>query len=238
MRVAITTIVAATAFTALGISEAAATAPPDGTNWTGFYGGIHLGADSTRAKSTGSHFDGGEGFFCCGSNPASFSTRHAPTQFQAGGQAGFNYQMGNFILGVEGDASWIGGGRGVQSFDGAEGQADSVTSKVDGLYTIRGRAGFLYNDIYLFATGGAAFSNIRFRFMSEEGLTSTMHLSDGWTVGGGAETFLWPNLSLSVTGLYVDLGSKSMDSTDAFDEVTWRATAKQFIWSLALNYHL
>jgi outer membrane immunogenic protein len=238
MRVAITTIVAATAFTALGVSEASAMAPPDGTNWTGFYGGLHLGIDATRNKSYGTHTsDGGEGF-CCGEGSTNFSTRHAPTQFQGGGQAGFNYQIGSFILGVEGDASWIGGGTGTEAFDGAEGGTDTVKSKADGLYTIRGRAGFLYNDIYLFATGGAAFSNVRFRFTSPEGLTSNTHLSSGWTVGGGAETFITPTLSISITGLYVDLGSKSMDSFDDFDEVNWRTTAKQFVTSFAINYHL
>ena len=72
-------------------------APPAGAlpvtyDWTGFYVGGHIGygwADKSWQDLVG------------------FGTvSHKADGFLGGGQAGFNYQIGMFVLGVEGDVSW------------------------------------------------------------------------------------------------------------------------------------
>ena len=72
-------------------------APPAGAlpvtyDWTGFYVGGHIGygwADKSWQDLVG------------------FGTvSHKADGFLGGGQAGFNYQTGMFVLGVEGDVSW------------------------------------------------------------------------------------------------------------------------------------
>jgi len=242
MRSTLTTIIAAGAITAAGAGEAMATGPQSG--WSGFYTGVHFGFDMPRNKTLGTHvFDGGEGYeggegYDGGEGTASFATRSMPTQFTVGGVLGFNYQIGSFIVGLEGDANWINGGYSPDTFIGGDGGTGTVWSKADGLYTIRGRAGILVNDIFIFGTGGAAFSNTTLRWQSATGLDASAHLSSGWTVGGGAETFICPNLSLVVQGLYVDLGHKDVSAYDYESSVELRAYAQQFIWTVGLNYHL
>ena len=61
-------------------------------NWTGVYIGIHGGAD---------------GFYNHWLAPPIFDAgAHSGTSWLAGGQAGFNYQIASWVIGVEGQFSW------------------------------------------------------------------------------------------------------------------------------------
>ena len=62
----------------------------------------------------------------------------------AGGQAGYNWQFGNAVVGVEGDLGRKGGG----ALD--PGQAGAWQGSV------RGRAGIASDRLFLYGTGGAA----------------------------------------------------------------------------------
>src|SRR3954463_15721237 len=82
---------------AADISRPVYKAPPAGAlpvayDWTGFYIGGHVGygwADKTW------------------SDPFNFGTvSHNADGFLGGGQAGFNYQVGQFVFGAEGDFTW------------------------------------------------------------------------------------------------------------------------------------
>jgi outer membrane immunogenic protein len=106
--------------------------------------------------------------------------------FVGGAQIGYNYQMGSFVIGVEGDLQYadLGGasyavpGVGIVSYDNS-----------DWFGTVRARAGFAFDRALVYATGGFAFADDR----------------AGWTVGGGVEYAITNNLSLKVEGLYVNL---------------------------------
>ena len=81
---------------AADISRPVYKAPPAGAlpvayDWTGFYVGGHVGygwADKDWRDAFG------------------LVTTHSADGFLGGGQAGFNYQINQFVLGVEGDVSW------------------------------------------------------------------------------------------------------------------------------------
>src|SRR5580700_6163003 len=66
-------------------------APP--FSWTGFYVGGNLGGAWANTTITDSLFG------------LNFSNRNNAV-FVAGGQAGFNYQFSNVVVGVEGDFDW------------------------------------------------------------------------------------------------------------------------------------
>ncbi|WP_114943662.1 outer membrane protein [Microvirga calopogonii] len=106
--------------------------------------------------------------------------------FVGGAQAGYNYQIGSFVVGLEGDIQYADfGGNDVILADGTI--ADFNNS--DWFGTVRARAGVAFDRALIYATGGFAFA---------DGAT-------GWTVGGGIEYAITNNLSAKVEGLYVNL---------------------------------
>src|ERR1700733_10789714 len=79
-------------------------------NWSGFYAGLHVGAATDKGDLNGTVFDG---IFVDRESLSSFQK----TGFIGGGQIGYNWQMGQTVLGLEADASWTGTKSSQQSFD-------------------------------------------------------------------------------------------------------------------------
>ncbi len=80
-------------------------------NWTGFYAGVNVGGSSSRANTSSiTDCPTSGGYFCDGS-PAGLANRAAieadgsgsfnRNAFTGGGQIGYNWQIGNFVLGPE-----------------------------------------------------------------------------------------------------------------------------------------
>jgi outer membrane immunogenic protein len=115
-----------------------------------------------------------------------------------GGTLGYNYQMNQIVLGLEGDGSWSGiGGSGTCT----GGLACSVRN--NWLATARGRLGFAWDRFMPYVTGGAAFGDIRSSVATFADSTST---KTGWTAGGGIEAAIAGPWTAKVEYLYVDLG--------------------------------
>jgi outer membrane immunogenic protein len=118
----------------------------------------------------------------------------------AGGTLGYNYQTGNIVLGIEGDAAWT-------DIKGtAACGALTCETKNNWLATVRGRAGYAFGRFLPYITGGAAFGDIK---TSVSGLGSSNETRVGWTAGGGLEANIAGPWSAKVEYLYVDLGSGS-----------------------------
>ncbi|MEH2529482.1 opacity protein-like surface antigen [Bradyrhizobium sp. AZCC 1614] len=77
--------------------------------------------------------------------------------------------------------------------------------------TVRGRAGYAFNNVLFFGTGGLAFGELR---ATTFGLTES-HTNVGWTLGAGAEVGLAPNWSAKIEYLYVDLANSNFVITGA-----------------------
>lgn len=154
-------------------------------DWTGFYVGVFGGGGWGRHDYA---------------NPA--STHYGSSGVLLGGTAGYNWQAGRIVLGVEGDIGWanIGG-----STVPAVGLAHD--SELQWLGSVRGRAGFALNDLLLYGTGGWAFGSVR-NVSTNAGLVDAFTVSkSGWTVGAGAEYAVAPNWSAKLEYRYTDLGS-------------------------------
>jgi outer membrane immunogenic protein len=141
-------------------------------DWTGFHLGALLGwtwADAETGAPEGDvEADGIDG----------------------GAYAGFDYQMGNFVLGVEGDLI-------VSGVDGEEGPL-SVDQGLNG--SLRARAGIALDQFLLYGTGGAALTEVELG----RGGTSDDATLWGWTVGAGAETMITDNITARVEYRYTD----------------------------------
>jgi outer membrane immunogenic protein len=196
MKTLLLGLLTATAITTAGVSAASAadlpmrSAPPAPIiaaapifTWTGFYVGVNAGYgwsddDFDAVDFADDEDDGG---------------------FIGGAQVGYNYQIGSFVVGLEGDIQYADFGR-----DGAFTFTDPDTGEVftdefessDWFGTVRARAGVAFGQALIYATGGFAFADD----------------ANGWTAGGGVEYAFTNNLSLKIEGLYV-----SLDNDDDFD---------------------
>jgi outer membrane immunogenic protein len=116
-----------------------------------------------------------------------------------GGTAGFNWQTGQVVLGIEGDVDWSG-----VSGTTAMLCAAGCTTGNDWLGTARGRVGYAFDRFLPYVTGGLAVGDIGASTPGFAGATQT-HL--GWTIGAGMEVAIVGNWSAKAEFLHVDLGS-------------------------------
>jgi outer membrane immunogenic protein len=152
-------------------------------NWTGFYAGINggYGWGSSNWSALPSSFDINGGLF--------------------GGQIGYNWQFGQFVYGLEGDADWtdLHGSSNVLVCGLA-----ACRTKNDFLSTVRGRVGYAADRWMPYLTGGLAVGDIRTSTPAFAGVDQT---NAGWTIGGGVEAALVGNWTAKAEYLYVDLGN-------------------------------
>jgi outer membrane immunogenic protein len=124
-----------------------------------------------------------------------------PSGFAGGVQAGYNWQNGPWVFGVEGD---------IQA-SGAEQTFAPWKFSNPWFGTLRGRAGYALNNVLFYGTGGLAFGELR---ANTFGLTES-NTNAGWTLGVGAEMGFAPNWSAKVEYLYVDLNNSNFVVTGA-----------------------
>lgn len=110
--------------------------------------------------------------------------------------AGYNWQAGSLVFGVEAD---IGSGDFGTTTATAFGE---LNSELNWLASVRGRAGFLLTPALLvYATGGVAWADLEFSLPGSSASTTFF----GYQVGGGAELALLPSASLRLEYIFTDL---------------------------------
>jgi outer membrane immunogenic protein len=185
--------------------------------WTGCYLGGSLGGmwRSTNNVSIGIA-DGGSGVadaVADRSLPTAFDTGNVG--WSAGGQVGCNYQAANWVLGIETDFS-KGLNSGATVTTNVQPLTSTVSQDMSWIGTTRGRLGYAWGSVLLYATGGAAYAHTSsaYALSGLAGGTSTVAASDsatrfGWTAGGGLE---WGFGAWSLKGeyLYYDLSSHTL----------------------------
>jgi outer membrane immunogenic protein len=161
-------------------------------NWTGFYVGGHIGGA----------FGGNNNFAGFGGNNDG--------RFLGGVQVGADYQFApNWVLGVEGQYSWLGDNNNSVAFTGT-GLGYVYTNNQRALGSVTGRIGYTWGPAMLYAKGGYAFSD-----NSETLLLGTVAQPfsfdsghrDGYTVGGGLEYMFAPNWSAKAEYMYYNFGN-------------------------------
>jgi outer membrane immunogenic protein len=150
-------------------------------NWSGFYLGVNGG--------------GGWGH----SNWDTSATRINTSGGMVGGTAGYNWQIGSAVLGVEGDIDWAN----LKGTNTSTLCPLGCSTSDTWLSTVRGRAGYAFGGVLPYVTGGLAVGDIR---AATPGFAGASNTSAGWTAGGGIEFALPGNWSAKAEYLYVDLG--------------------------------
>jgi outer membrane immunogenic protein len=193
-------------------------------DWTGFYiggnvGGIWGNNDSSTNFTQNMAAPGN-------TNPQN-NSRDNSAVF-GGVHAGYNWQASTWVFGLEADWDWTDAkssfcrqtdvtslacsdnGRGFLTF----------SEKTDWLASARGRLGFAWDRVLLYATGGAAWGDVKTDINANclvNGcggsllqINQTVSFRDtktGWVAGAGIEAMLTPNWLLRAEYLHYDLGS-------------------------------
>ena len=207
MKTRLLGLLAATALTTAGLSAASAAdlpvraappiiAPGPIFTWTGFYAGVNAGwgwRDSNRQT-----------VILDGAVPGTlFFPDNGDGGFTGGGQIGYNYQIGSFVIGVETDIQW------------ADTNQDETVAFIplgtpgtfvpgtfdnnlsDWFGTLRARAGVAFDRVLIYATGGLAYTDN----------------NTGWVAGGGVEWALPVNwfgssaVTFGLEGLWISVDS-------------------------------
>jgi outer membrane immunogenic protein len=216
-------------------------------NWTGFYIGVNGGGGWGRSR-----FD----FSPIGTTTGNYNVSGG----LAGGTAGYNWQIGQWVVGAEGDIDWSGvrgtnGNRPTLPVAGgfvcngpvaAGGTGFACGTDNTWIATVRGRAGVAFNNVLLFGTAGVAFGDVRARIASDPGFGifgGTTSTQVGWTAGAGVEWGFLPNWSLKGEYRYVDLGSvtcgvQTVVGGGGCDPTnTARVPFRENIGLVGINYH-
>jgi outer membrane immunogenic protein len=199
-------------------------------NWSGFYvGGTAGGAFGSFDPSTSTDSENYLGPTGEPAVNAGGSQSIKPAGFTGGFETGYNWQISNFVIGFEGDVEYLGlkGSAATSgSYSCCAGTIFTIFSNASTtwLATARARAGIAANDWLFFATGGAAFTNIKANFGfsdncgvladcsgggSPNGAEAAAFSSTktGFAVGGGVEKAIGQNWTIKAEYLYVGFGT-------------------------------
>lgn len=142
--------------------------------------------------------------------------------FVGGAHAGYNYQINQFVLGIEGDVDYS-DIKGRHIFNGSVGTGSlSLDSKWQA--SARLRAGYAFDNLLIYATGGIAtgsaeLSTAGYKLLVIDnnwylrrirGSSSEIHI--GWTAGAGVEYAFAENWIGRAEVRYTDFGKKTYDT--------------------------
>lgn len=206
-------------------------------DWTGFYFGVNagvgLGRDLTRWA------------FVPPSPPFSSTSHLSPLGAVGGAQAGYNWQTGNWVLGLEADiqAAGMRDDRTCGVFC-APGNAVRFDQKLDWFGTARGRVGLATGPVLGYVTGGFAYGGVKTSTAEDFGSAlqgSSINISEtrtGWTAGSGVEAALGGNWTGKIEYLYLDLGAQSGTGRLGLLSTNFSSEIREHIFRAGLNYRI
>jgi len=214
--------------------------PPAVYSWTGFYVGGNVGyswgsadTDFNAAPITANVINNPP--ISSVSIPGFVGSQSVkPQGMIGGGQIGYNWQLvPHWVTGVEADIQAAGekasnnfsnpfsftvsGGAGSALVAGAA--VTDYEARIAWFGTLRGRVGYAWDRLMLYATGGLAYGEVQMGGtrivagtvfglpLSSSTLLGHSQINAGWTVGAGVEAALIGNWTWKAEYLYVNLGS-------------------------------
>jgi outer membrane immunogenic protein len=238
-------------------------------SWSGFYAGVNAGgAWGNSSLNTSTTFDPALGYFASSSVPAVNavgSQKAKPNGFTGGVEAGYNWQTGSFVFGVESDFNYLGlrghaTGRGVYPCCAPAAFAINSSVNTNWLFTARPRIGVASGNWLFYATGGLAITDLNAKFTFTDNCGDVANCDSpaapnafetasfsrtklGYTVGGGIEAGLWSNWTVKAEYLYVNFGTSSIKLvapvvSGSQQPFTHSADLQANIARVGLNYRL
>jgi outer membrane immunogenic protein len=169
--------------------------------------------------------------------------------WNAGAQAGYDWQSRCTVFGIEADWSWSNAK--ASSFlttlghSGTDAPTTDISSQLRWFGTIRTRTGIVVDNLLLYVTGGLAYArfNRNFKFTDGDGDFETFSGRQtrwGWTAGVGTEWAINQNWSLKSEALYMAFAKsdQTFTSTNFDPDVRFRFGNQDSAWvsRIGLNY--
>jgi outer membrane immunogenic protein len=187
-------------------------------NWTGCYVGVHAGGGiiGTGFVTGTASTDGGGGAL-------------------AGGQAGCNYQAGQFVFGLEGEGAWSGITDRFHAHDAVTDQLSTGRNRWDADLGLR--VGFAIDRTLVYGKAGAAFGSFEFK-RDESGSLSSRGQStlDGLLLGAGVEYGFASNWTAKLEYNVIDFVNKDISFDRSSLPFTQTFSAKEQIVKVGVNY--
>jgi outer membrane immunogenic protein len=199
------------------------TPPPPVFSWTGLYIGGQLGYgwghDHTIESVTATGV------------PDGFYQPFTTGGIAGGGHIGYDYQVSQFVFGVEGDVNGLDneGGYTLPNGNGTRSRED-----VEG--AILGRAGIAFDRVLIYATGGGSYADFDHTYFTPLIAESFNTGRFGWTVGGGIEYAVTNEWSIFAEYRYSEYGPFSHNSVVAFPGFTYTHHPEENLAQAGFSY--
>ena len=191
-------------------------------SWTGFYVGANLGYGWGDASGT-------IGVTGAGTGPLSGDA----DGILGGVQAGYNWQTGPWVFGIEADIQATGAEGPVTGSPGAA--TIAATYRQPWFGTIRGRLGYAFDRTMVYVTGGGLYGEGELEgTITTTGAFKSSEIGWTYTVGGGVEHMFMPNWSAKLEYLYA--GTPDRFPTPP-NTVGLTGSADSHIVRAGINYH-
>ena len=190
--------------------------------WSGFYVGVHGGYGWNNYT---------------GDDPVAGSSTGQAKGWLGGLQLGYNYQLGAFVLGVEGDFSFA-DVKWTESASFGGGTIDG-TLKSDYYATAAARLGYAFDRFLVYGKGGVAFTRDKYDItVSTGGSASGNFNRTGWMLGAGLEYAFWDNWSAKVEYNYMHFAGidEALDTSGGLTSTTANVSLNSQLVKVGLNY--
>ena len=191
--------------------EAYRAPPPRPSIWQGLYVGGNVGYVAGSATPSGSSWDkvdlSGAGL---------------------GLHAGYNAQFGNWVVGLEADGTWS-NASGSRAFTNPA----TVDANANWTNSLRLRAGYAFDNVLVYATGGAALGKFDIGVTAPSVASVVSQTSFGYVVGAGVEMKFAQNWSGRLEALHYGFNNKTLDFATGSEPVDLGVTTVR----AGISYH-
>ena len=215
-------------------------------SWTGCYVGGHVGGAFAQKDITDPVQLVQDSFLFPGATTGVTTVNPSPSGAVIGGQIGCDYEFpSSFVIGVEGSAAGS-TMRGSKNAVLPLGNPDIalVQANTDFLASLTGRIGYAFDNVLLYARGGAALAGDKFEVSGTfTGLPYDFRGLDnrfGWVVGGGVDWAFSHHWSTFLEYDYYGFGHGNIAMFDGINGFSGLVNVKQNVQvvKVGFNFHI
>jgi outer membrane immunogenic protein len=205
------------------------TANAQAADWTGLYMGAHIGsARSSGAYDAYTPRNSFDGFDLQGLDGSAFI---------GGIHLGYNWDMGNYIIGLEGSISRMSLSK-ASKRSNEEGTVPQFNREVDNLFLLTPRIGWEVGNALIYAKAGLAATRVGATHDKDGDMIASGGTETGWAIGIGAELPIAERWTARIDLTHADFGNTRQDFAGAGnnDDIWTTQKLKTQVITVGFNY--